>query len=492
MWGAAMTAMAWFLILIVALGATVFRSRHWAEAFREIAFWEVERRGFANRKWSSTDDEAICLLVGMEPLSPDGPETTLGGLVLSTFSILSGSADVRSLASLVVEKREALLGEALERQLRRVARFFTVRWAARAWVAQKWLSSLGVAIRGVAWLLPRSINEVAAIVKEYSTKLGVVAVFVGSLYWVLTKDTGEHAVSAPDVVGFLTKLVVPGLIVWAIGVLLFRILVAFAGPPSGWSKRAAVVVLLTGSISTGTALAMYFAGKWLAPRALKWLDQVDPNNPATLRIMAGVFSAGFVWMAWKLAIRSFDRTRLMSHRVGDLAASGMLAVISIPLVAIAAMGAVPAPFRTMMFAAIAVAIVLSFVGSGFGVCEWIDRYKTLARGGVNVPRWGFSWKAVGAWIASMALLFVQAALPIKVQNSLVGLALIVPPMLAMLGTIPLIVVCVLFVRRVNSYFERHMTVQWAELGECGPTNRVAADGEERPRSASSLSAAASR
>lgn len=225
-WVAATTATTWFLAMVLVLGATAFRSRHWAEAFTTIAKWEEERRGLDSRKLTSDERHAIGVMIGPEPASPDDSGKPFRGLGLRTFSIVSGYGDVRALAAHVVERRETLLGDALGRQLRQVARFRTVRWASRAWVVQKQLSRIEVAVRGIVWLLPRSLNEIAAIVKEYSTKLGVVAVFLSSLYWLLVRNKDGSGLSAPDVIGLLTKLGLPGLVLWAMGVLLFRALVA--------------------------------------------------------------------------------------------------------------------------------------------------------------------------------------------------------------------------------------------------------------------------
>lgn len=71
MWGIALTAFAGFIFVVVALGSTVFRSRHWAAAFREIAVWEVQRRGVMERKRTSTDDKAIDLMLGQDPVFED-------------------------------------------------------------------------------------------------------------------------------------------------------------------------------------------------------------------------------------------------------------------------------------------------------------------------------------------------------------------------------------------------------------------------------------
>jgi hypothetical protein len=462
MWGTALTAMVWFLAMVGAAGATVFRSRQWDAAFREIAVWELQRRGFSDRKWSLAEEKAVCLMFGKTPTIAGDNGMPFEGLILSAFAVLSGYGDRRELAALLIARREVLLSEALERQLRRAARFWTARWASRAWIAQKWFSRLHVAFRGIAWLLPRSLNEIAAIVKEYSTKLGVVAVFAGAVYWVAIDDQEGIRASGPDIVGFLAGLVLPSLVCWAMAVLLFRILVAFAGPPKNWSRRGLLVVGLTVAISVGLILVSEIASTGFALIEPRWLAQVDFAEPITHRITAAMLAMGFVWMAYKSALRALDRFRRASDRIGALGICAMVLGFAIPLAGMAASGTALPALRTAMLASIAVSLAMVAVSSGWRACEWIDRYVRLARDGVSVPRRGFSWQLIAVWVLSMAMLGVQAVLPTNVRKSSLGLALEIPPLLAILGMIPLAVISVLFVRRVNTYFERHTTEQWPE------------------------------
>ncbi|OCB54216.1 hypothetical protein A5722_21715 [Mycobacterium vulneris] len=462
MWGSALTAFAGFIFAVAALGSTVFRSRHWAAAFREIAVWEVQRRGVIERKRSSTDDKAIDLMLGQDPVFEDSG-SPFENLLRPTFSVLSGYGGNRDLATLIIGKREDLLAAALECQLRRAARFSTLRWASRAWIAQKSLSRVEVGLRGVVWLLPRAVKEVIAIVKEHSTAVGVVVVFAGSVFWTLVKNYEGADTSPSDIIGFLVKLVLPGLMLWALGVLLFRIVAAFAGPPKAWSRRAVITVGLTTMGSVGAAVALNAASKSLVPLEQNWLEQLDTHDPTVLRIAAACLSAGFLWLACRSARRALDRTRLMSYRIGVVSASFMLLAFSIPLAGMVVTGTVVAPLRTAMFTLFSIALALGLVSSACEVREWIDRYRRLVRDEVRVPRWGFSWWLIGGWFLAMSMVFVQTALPAGMQNSPLGVALVVPPMLAMLGLIPLAVTSVLFVRRVNTYFERHTAVRWPEL-----------------------------
>ena len=63
----------------------------------------------------------------------------------------------------------------------------------------------------------------------------------------------------------------------------------------------------------------------------------------------------------------------------------------------------------------------------------------------------------------MTTVLVLGAIPAKVQSSAIELVLFVPALLATLGMFPIAVVTALFVRRVNTHFERHETVDWPEF-----------------------------
>jgi multisubunit Na+/H+ antiporter MnhB subunit len=151
-----------------------------------------------------------------------------------------------------------------------------------------------VAVRGMVWLLPRSLNEVTAIVKEYSTKLGVVAVFACSAYWLLVRTHDDSGLSAPDVIGLLTKLALPGLVLWAVGVLLFRVVVARAGPPKSWPRRAVITASLAVGAGIASAAAADFTAKKLQPHEQQWLAHVDSNNPITFRIVTAFLLGAFL------------------------------------------------------------------------------------------------------------------------------------------------------------------------------------------------------
>jgi hypothetical protein len=461
-WVAATTATTGFLAMVLVLGATVFRSRDWDEAFTAVAQWEEERRGLNNRKLSQDEKRAIRLMLGPEPARPEDSGSPFRGVGLHTFSVLSGYGDVRVLAADVVERREERLGEALRRQLLQVKRFGTVRWASRAWVVQKQLSRIEVAVRGMVWLLPRSLNEISAIVKEYSTKLGVVAVFLSSPYWLLVRNQDGSGLSAPDVIALLTKLVLPGLVLWAMGVLLFRVLVARAGHPRSWPKRAVLTAGLAAATSVALVAAADFIGEKLRPIEEKWLAHVDSNDPATVRVFEALLVAGFLWIACGGAVKALDKTMLMSGRVGALSSGTMLVAISIPMAGLAATGTVASPLSTAMYGMLLAACILGLVSLAYLMLEWIERYRTLMRDGVKVPRRGFSWWLVGAWVLSMITVLVPGAIQADLQNSAIELALLVPELFATLGLFPIAIVSTLFVRRVNAHFERHMTADWPE------------------------------
>jgi hypothetical protein len=140
----------------------------------------------------------------------------------------------------------------------------------------------------------------------------------------------------------------------------------------------------------------------------------------------------------------------------------VLVAISVPMAGLVATGTVHSPLRTAMYAMFLAACVLGFVSLAYKVVEWIDRYRTLVRDDVKVPRRGFSWWLIGAWVLSMIMVLALGTIPANVQNSASELALLVPALFATLGMFPIAVVTALFVRRVNTHFERHKTVDSPE------------------------------
>ncbi|GLE57815.1 hypothetical protein NJBCHELONAE_31240 [Mycobacteroides chelonae] len=455
-WIAATLATTWFLIMVLVLGATVFRHRSWGWAFYFLGCSEVERRGFNDRKGSSDQQHAIDMMVGPVPTSLDISVGPLNGLVLRAFQIFSGYAEARTLVADIEDKRRTLLSDMLDRQLQRAGRFRSIRWASRAWVIQRRISRIEVAVRGIIWLLRRSLNEVTTIVKEYSTKLGVVAVFVSSPYWLIVRKQDGSGLSAPDALGFLTKLVLPGLVLWAMGLLMSRMLVGHAGLPKSWPRQSVVKVVLVVLFSVLIGGAGDFMSRQVGE--LKWLERVGPAEPQTSPIVMTFFLVGILWLGYKAGRHMLDRNLLMSARVRGLAASAVAAAISVPIAGLIAVGAVPQPMRTAMFGMLIVGALLGLVSGTYGIREWFDRYRTLVRAGVEIPRWGFSWYLVGAWACSLVLVFILEAIPAAARNPGVQLVLMAPAAFGLLGALTVLPITVLFVRRVNTRFEQRMTI----------------------------------
>ncbi len=455
-WVAATTLMTWFVLGISLLGATVFRSRRWEQEFAKAANQEVIRRGLQDRTLSRDEQNAVDTMAGNKPAHPDNLGVPLHGLGLRAFAVLAGCSDSRELAVLIAERRKELLGRALERQAVQARRFTTVRWAARAWVVQKWLSRAEVAVKGIVWLGRRSVNEVTAIVKEYSAKLGVVAVFASSPYWLLTRDH-DGALSAPDLIGVLTKLVLPGLVLWAMGVLLCRIVVAHAGPPRTWPRRKVIVASLTAFTSIAAAAGAQLVSSSLADRQWSWWADLDDHSHNSIRVGAAIASVTFLWLTVGTMWTAFNRRLHASARITAVGLGASLLAIGLPAADLVVTGAVTSLLRTWaiwLLAVAGLAVVVSWVFKAF---EWCGRYTTLASAGVEVPRRGFSRWLLGVWFLSVAAFVVFAGTPAATDNAAVVLALIVPAMVTALGTVPVMVVTVLFVRRVNTHFERHAT-----------------------------------
>lgn len=457
-WVAATTLMTWSVFGISLLGATAFHSRRWEQEFAKAASQEEERRGLSDRKLSRNEHDAVDTMKGRKSPHPDNLAAPFHGLGLRAFAVLAGYSDPRELAMLVADRRRELLGRALERQAAQARRFTTVRWAVHAWVVQKRLSRTEVAVKGIVWLGRRSVNEVTAIVKEYSTKLGVIAVFVSSPYWLLTRDHAG-ALAAPDLIGLLTKLVLPGLVLWAIGVLLCRILVAHAGSPRTWPRRKVVGASLTACVCIAAGAGAQLVSSLVADQNWSVWSYADDHSHNNIRIGAAIASMTLLWMTI-VAARSVLNWRLLtSERIAAVALSAVLLAISLLAIGVVFAGAVASLLRTVAISFFVLGCLVFSASWVFKAYECFGRYTSLARAGVEVPRGGFSRWLLGVWLLSVTAIVVCAGTPAATDNTAVGLALIVPAMVTALGTVPVMVVTVLFVRRVNTYFERHATAE---------------------------------
>jgi hypothetical protein len=441
----------------VAVGIPLFRARDWAMAFRWLAVMEVERRGLLARSRSLLDEDAILRMLGAEPVP--SRSSYIG---LRALAVLIGYRDARELAVHIAERRQTLLLQMLHRQARRVERVRTVKWASRLWVAQRSLSQIEVALRGSAWLLRRSLKEIVAVGKDPSAELGVVAVFAGSLYWLLVRKKNGSA--APDVLDVLNDLVVPGVILWSIGVLLLRMLVARFGRRQSWSTKIVKVIVAAGLISTGVTYLANLLGHGLAA----FTGRVSLDH----RVVALFAAVGIVFMAWASAKRVPDQSLRKSDRIGSLAVSLLFLAMSIPAASLvfSASARLPSPLRMATFAMLIAGCLVVLVSVVYSVGEWLDRSRTLALAGVEVPRRGFSVELLGAWVFSLLAVVVSTMIPVTVLNDRVWMILLPPALFAFLGAIPILIVTCFYVRRVNAYFEQHNTVGWADVGVLAPMN----------------------
>jgi hypothetical protein len=279
------------------------------------------------------------------------------------------------------------------------------------------------------------------------------------LYWQVVRGREKSTMSAPDIVGFLVNLVLPVLVCGAIVLLGCRVLIAFAGPMASWSRSTMSKVALALSISAGLTAVAVGTSRALSPMAEQWWGRVELAEPISLRIAAGVAAVILAALVRNTASQALDRSRRTSERFASASTAAMMLGISASSAELAIAGSVSI-VRPAMFALFVAVIPLMIVSFGWSMHEWFGRYRGLTHGGVHVPRRGFSWRLVAAWLLSMTAAVVQTALPTAVQNSPLGLALLIPGMLAVLGMIPLLTTAVLYVRRVNRYHERHMTVPW--------------------------------
>jgi hypothetical protein len=105
---------------------------------------------------------------------------------------------------------------------------------------------------------------------------------------------------------------------------LFRVLVAHAGRPTSWPRRAVVTAGLAAGLGIALAAAADFTAKKLRPLEEQWLAHVDSNDPTTFRVVTALLLGGFLWLAHRVTGGALDKTMLMSSRVRAVAASAML------------------------------------------------------------------------------------------------------------------------------------------------------------------------
>jgi hypothetical protein len=451
LWVLVAMAATWFMISVFVTGALAFRAPEWSEAFHHFAFLEARRRGLADRKWSVEEGTAIAKMAGPEPVNLENVD-----MEIEALAVLSGN-DLKELAVDISARREALLGRMLDRQLGRVEHVDTIRWTARIWVIQKFFSRLEVAIRGVVWLVPRCLTEIVNIIKSPSPYLGVIAGFLGLAYWLLVRG---HDGAEPDpltTLGSLTKIIPIAVLLWAIGVLLFRLLVLRFGTPSSWSRRAVVTTSVAIPTTVILAAVAQFVSNKLGEHVHVSLDRVDNHDPTTIRITAAAMAIGFLWLIQQPLRNFLSKELLTSDRIGSLSAIATLVSFSTFLLGLAVWGSMPEVVRVAGLTVFGIALCLGFVSCVFSAIEWVRRCRSLARTGIEVPRRGCHWW-LGTLIAAWVGLAVLSSIHALVSAPIVQLALVFVGLVAFVSIWPAAITTWLFVRRVNTYFERHQII----------------------------------
>ncbi len=394
------------------------------------------------------------------PSRSDGSEYPFLGLQL--FTVLSGYGSARELALCLAERRKSLLAAMLERQRKRVDSVRTLRWASLIWVAQRRLSRFDLAIRGVAWLLPRVLREIFVIAGEYSTRFGVVGVFLGSVLWLFHGAQDNSAEAAPQILDLVGRVALLGAVFCPMVILLFRTAVAYFGDPRGWPWNLiirAIAICIAAELVLG---AVHFSVKKIEPM----LPNIEIVNPVTVRAFALFFSAVFLLLASsaaKSATTGAIAKRLYSSvRIEDLAVALLMVVASIWIATHSISTTVWPPLEAGLGAVAIVALIMMLISRGVASQEWLERERMLVRHGVEVPKRGFSWVLLRAWVGSVGLLLVAVIVPDLAHNNAIQWVLLPISIFATIGVGPVLVITYLYVRRVNAYFEEQMTRTWAD------------------------------
>lgn len=445
-WFPAALVSTWFLIAVLVVGAVAFRAPTWSNAFYGLAWDEAVRRGL-DRGIPSLQAEAMVLkMAGDEPTTPEYPD-----MELKALAVLSGSTNLAELTAEIQARRDALLEQMCDRQCRRVEHISTLRWASRIWIAQRFLSRLEVAARGVVWLIGQCLKEIGNLIKSVSVNVGIAGVFVGLAYWLMSRERDDGGPS--QILGDIGIYGTIAVILWAISVLLYRLVVLRFGPPWSWPRRVVITTVIAAPITVAVAFAAQIASRWLGERQQQWLDHVDTTSPAAQRVVAALFAVGCIWML-RVPIKVLRyRSLLMSDRLGTLSSIAIFSALAVAAGGRVISDTYSSGLRFTFFALLLIASLFGLLSGIFEVTEWFGRYQWLRQAKVAIPRRGFSWWLVGGWIGSFVTLGVVSSIRTLSAHNIVQLLLIIPTLFSVLGMIPVLIITTLFVRRVNKYYE---------------------------------------
>lgn len=375
----------------------------------------------------------------------------MGELTLAVLTVLSGSTDTAAFAADINERRQVLLDRMGGRQLARAKQISSVEWASRVWVVQRFLSRAEVAVRGIVWLVPKTVTVIVRLTATALVYAAVIGAFVGLTYGWITRDTNDPG----SIFDTCTRICVISVVMGSIGLLIFRMLVVLFGPADQWPRRSIVIGFAAVGFSIAAAALAQFVSDKLRGQSLINLDSHDPG---TIRIMAGIIATGFLWLCAHAGRTFVDRRFLMSDRIGSLGVIALLVSFSILLLGLAISGSfMPTGVRTAGLSVFALSMGLMLVSALLGAGEWIGRHRWLKRQGIAVRgrrmlRWLLTVAAI-TWTGGIALSSVHSmALVPVVQLAIIGFAIV-----AFLTTLPTAFLSWLHIRRVNLQYERHHT-----------------------------------
>ncbi|WP_100475426.1 hypothetical protein [Mycobacteroides abscessus] len=433
------------VLVVVVTGTTVFRAPEWAAAFHELARQEARRRGFTIRQISLNDGLAIQRMAGETPETPEDSE-----LELKMIGVLSGSTDDYALTADLAERRQKLLDRMLHRQLRRVEQISTIQWASRVWVAQRFVSRAEIALRGIAWLALRCFKLMLKLTATPAAGAAIISVFIGLPYWQATRNGAPTDPS--QLLGTLGSIgLAIAVVVWPAGVLIYRLLVACFGPARHWQKRSVVLACTLVPLAIGLSTGAQYIGEKLQTQHFS--ERVDSSDPTTMRITMAAMALGFLWIIHR-PWRSFrDKQLLTSNRIGALGVIAVLVSFSIFLLGVAVWGYMPQPVRVSGMTIFGIALCIQLLSAVFSTIEWVGRWRWVINAGASIPKRGCLWW-LGTTVVSWVGLGLLSSIPALAHVPWVVLPLVVMALIAFVAVWPAAIMTWLFVRRVNTEFER--------------------------------------
>ncbi|WP_426989481.1 hypothetical protein [Pseudarthrobacter sp. Y6] len=408
-WGCSLV-MIFFTAAILIVGARSVKSPHWGIEFRQAAEYELHRRRLDERKRSQSEMSAIPRMLGPEPAAITAEESTA---VFDFLQALTAAPDRAVLERELEERRDEVLDAALSRQLAAVSKVPSRTIASRWWVAHRYFSEAVTFARGLGWFLPRCLPQIRHVGEKYLATATLLGVWCGLLYWGFsTWATGPGAAGGAswlNIVGVVITLSTVMGLVLAVGSQ-FKLIATYRfGPIRHWTAKGIstgislllIVMIVTLLFSTGvptdwtTGLTNYVSRIRLDSGASMWIGNV------ILVLCVGYVTRNAV--SW---------ARLRQLKLRDRIGAAAAAFVALILIIFVILLAFDAPSTATDVTVLVFGWGVLVAGMSYVTCvgvEWLGSYRALNKAGSEIPRRGFRWWALTAWILALPSLSLMSS-----------------------------------------------------------------------------------